>query len=397
MTSVLVVEDDPSFAAALLRSLEGAGYQVTLAASVEQALATLGGAPFNVLLTDLRLQDRDGIELLASLRQRPEPPRTILMSGYATAKDHQTATELGVVRVLCKPFTPGELLEAVRHAEECESGFHGSVHGMSLVDLLQMLHLGRRTVTVRVGGSTTAMLHLEQGEVVHATRGERVGEDAFVRALNTRMGSVQTLSFDASTPRTISAPFDALLLDALRADDEYRRDSVTQVCAASDAFDFGDLDEPGADRADADVPVDAARPTRARSLPPEAPAFDGFELEVRTAWSRAASLVGSSVSKATAVAFLTDAPIALALQGALDPSLVAAAARAVLRDTTRLVGTDDCNHFECVTSDTVLAVFHARGSRWGLCLVDAAPPASGVIWFRSAIATIGRIVCGQDK
>lgn len=371
MTSVLVVEDDPSFATTLARTLESAAYRVTVAASLEQAVVALHAHAFDVLLTDLRLEEGNGIDLLSEVRSLNAAPRAILMSGYASARDHQTATDLGVVRVLCKPFTPSELLEAVRQAVECESGFHGTIHGMSLVDLLQMFHIARRSVSVCVGGSTPAILHLEGGEVVHATRGERVGVDAFVRTLNTRAGSVRTKAFDPAVSRSIETPFDALLLDALRAGDEYRRDSGPMPTAAElDLDDFDSFEAP-AEAAGADL-------DRARAL-----------------WQRAAAILGPTVAGATVVAF--DAARAVVLQGSLDADAVVLAARSLLDASHRLVGSDDCNVYEYVSLGTVLAVFRAPRGDFALSLVDAVPHRSGVIWQRSAVATIGRIVCGTDK
>lgn len=364
MSAVLIVEDDPSFATTLARSLEGERHRVTVASSVEQAFQALSSTRFDVLLTDLRLQDRDGIDLLAMVRALPDAPRAILMSGFASARDHQTATELGAVRVLCKPFTPRDLLEAVRQAEECESGFHGTVHGMSLVDLLQMFHLARRSVTVRVGGSTPAILHLDAGDVVHATRGERVGVDAFVRTLNTRTGSVQTAAFDPTVPRTIAAPFDVLLLDALRAGDEYRRDSHPMPIVDELQFDFGEVET------------------------------DAFA-EAREAWQRAATLVGPTLESATVVAFV-DGETAT-LQGTLDADTIGHSARSVLDVARRFAGDGECGCWEYVSGGMVFAVFRAPRGAYALSVVDAVPQPSGLIWFRSAVATIRRIVGASDK
>ncbi|HNC42883.1 MAG TPA: response regulator, partial [Acidobacteriota bacterium] len=146
MTSVLIVEDDLQFRSALARDLTVQGYQVAVAQSVDEAVGMLAAKPTNILLTDLRIGERDGIDLLGTVREVSPDTRSILMSGYATARDHQRAMELGAVQVLCKPFTATELFNALQQAIECETGFRGSVHGLSLTDVLQMFHFGRRSV-----------------------------------------------------------------------------------------------------------------------------------------------------------------------------------------------------------------------------------------------------------
>jgi hypothetical protein len=52
--------------------------------------------------------------------------------------------------VLVKPFTASELLRTIQKAIDCETGFQGSVHGLSLIDMAQMFHLAQRSVTILV-------------------------------------------------------------------------------------------------------------------------------------------------------------------------------------------------------------------------------------------------------
>lgn len=127
MTSVLVVEDDATFRSTLARDLGSRGYTVRVASSVEDAIAALVAGRFDVLLTDLRLGGRDGIDLLKRARTVAPTTRSILMSGFASARDHQRAIELGAVRVLCKPFTSAELNQAIEHARDCSHGSIGIV------------------------------------------------------------------------------------------------------------------------------------------------------------------------------------------------------------------------------------------------------------------------------
>ncbi|HJL14809.1 MAG TPA: response regulator [Sandaracinaceae bacterium LLY-WYZ-13_1] len=237
MTSILVVDDDEQLRWALERELSAEGHEVSAVSNVAAALEALRERAPEVLITDLRMSEQDGIDLLTELPRVAGSTRPILMSAYATAADHDRATELGAVRVLCKPFTPVELREAIAQAVECESGFRGSVHGLSLVDLLQMFHFGQRSVTLAVGGAATAgRIHLQAGEVVHAEAGERRGEEALRALLAAGTGSLRT-GPPEGCPRTIRRPFDSLLLELLRQLDEGERAEVDVDAAFDVAFD----------------------------------------------------------------------------------------------------------------------------------------------------------------
>lgn len=220
MTSILVVDDDDLLRTEVAGELQSHGYDVSEAASVDEALRALGLKPFDVLITDLRMDGQDGIDLLAAMRAKASDTRAVLMSGFATAKDYQTATDLGAVRVLTKPFTPRELLDAIQHAVDSGTGFHGSVHGLSLVDMLQMFHFGQRDIVLHIGGKQGASIELRGGEVVHAVCGELTGVEALRAILAERSGAVQTAVPRQECAHTITQPFQSLLMDTLREIDE---------------------------------------------------------------------------------------------------------------------------------------------------------------------------------
>jgi ActR/RegA family two-component response regulator len=220
VTSILIVEDDEQFRAAVARDLSHRGFDVSTVESVADALSRLHQRVFDVLLTDLRLGERDGIDLLGQLTVAAPDTRTILMSAFATARDHQRAIELGAVQVLCKPFTSMELTLAIQQAVECETGFRGSLHGISLIDVLQMFHYARRSVRVTVGGRVGGEIHIRDGEIVHALQGELVGEEALRRILAMPSGSIRSGPLGDTNQRTIERSFQGLVLDLLRELDE---------------------------------------------------------------------------------------------------------------------------------------------------------------------------------
>jgi CheY-like chemotaxis protein len=219
--SLLVVEDDADFRGALVRTLDQQGFdQVVEVASVEEALDVLRRRQFDVVLTDLRLGERDGIDLIQSVRQTYPAARPILMSAYATARDVQVALSQGAVTVLCKPFTVDELRAAIQQAAECGTGFHGTFHGISLIDMLQMLHLARRSLKVSMSGALSGSIHLLEGEIVHAEAGARRGEEAFRALLAEPAGSLQTAAAVDDVEKTITRDFQTILMDSLRVMDE---------------------------------------------------------------------------------------------------------------------------------------------------------------------------------
>jgi CheY-like chemotaxis protein len=278
VTTVLVVEDDPMFARAVGGDLRYQGFEVEIADTVADALDRATKQKFDVLLTDLRLGVQDGIDLLAALRDVSPRTCAVLMSGFATARDYQRAIELGAVRVLCKPFTPADLIQCIHQAVECGIGFRGSVHGLSLVDMLQMYNYGRRSVTIAVAGSRPGRLHVRDGQIIHAEHQGLSGEAAVTSILTMPAGTLGTTALSPRVQQTITRDFREVLLDALRAIDEassHRAPEDEEDDSALDiAFDIERDEPPAADGGGAEPDAhhepepgaDAGLPAHARVL-----------------------------------------------------------------------------------------------------------------------------------
>jgi two-component system cell cycle sensor histidine kinase/response regulator CckA len=110
---VLVIEDDPSVRSLVANVLLGAHYRVVVARDGEEGLRLLEteGEPFHLIVSDLVMPNIGGMTLAQRLRERRNTPPLLFISGYSS----HTPAELEVFgRLLPKPFSPAQLLEAVQ-------------------------------------------------------------------------------------------------------------------------------------------------------------------------------------------------------------------------------------------------------------------------------------------
>jgi DNA-binding NtrC family response regulator len=114
--SLLLVDDDRHILASMSGWLREMGYQVDTASSFAEALRSLGRRPYNLLLTDLRLGDGDGFDLLAHCRKNHPQTAVILISGYGTAETAVEAIQLGAFDFLTKPLIDDELEMSIERA-----------------------------------------------------------------------------------------------------------------------------------------------------------------------------------------------------------------------------------------------------------------------------------------
>ncbi len=117
---VLIVDDEEGVRTSLALILEDEGYEVRAAPGPEEALQVAREIGFDVVLCDVRMPKRSGLEILPDL-VRLQPGATILMmSAYGDVDQALEAVRLGAYDYLAKPFQPQELLLTIRKAEERE-------------------------------------------------------------------------------------------------------------------------------------------------------------------------------------------------------------------------------------------------------------------------------------
>jgi two-component system, OmpR family, KDP operon response regulator KdpE len=114
-TRVLVVDDEPQFLRALVTTLRGAGYEVDMATTASEALATAALRPPDAIVLDLVLPDGSGIEVLRELRTWTEAP-VVLVSAVGEEAEKIAALDAGADDYVTKPFAIGELLARLRAA-----------------------------------------------------------------------------------------------------------------------------------------------------------------------------------------------------------------------------------------------------------------------------------------
>jgi two-component system response regulator GlrR len=111
---ILVVDDDPDILDLLSAWLDGAGYNVHCVASAEQALAYLAAHRPRLIITDLRLEGMDGMQLFNQVRRRHPYLPVIMLSGKAEIPDALQATSEGIWEFLTKSIGMEELLAVVK-------------------------------------------------------------------------------------------------------------------------------------------------------------------------------------------------------------------------------------------------------------------------------------------
>ncbi|MGB6151911.1 MAG: sigma-54 dependent transcriptional regulator [Pricia sp.] len=121
MPNLLIIEDDAAFCQMLQKFLTKRGYEVETSFTAPDAKAKFESTDFDLILTDLRLPDYDGIQLLGDIKKVNPKTQVIVMTGYAEVGSAVNAMKKGAFDYISKPFTPDEIVMVLDNAAKTEA------------------------------------------------------------------------------------------------------------------------------------------------------------------------------------------------------------------------------------------------------------------------------------
>src|SRR6516162_9125583 len=117
MQKLLLVEDDPALQFAIQTALEAQGYAVDACSTTGEAIERLDGGAYPIVITDIYIDERTGIDVLNAAKRNDPRCAVILMTGRGTVETVMEATRGGAFDYIAKPFELDTMLGAVTRAE----------------------------------------------------------------------------------------------------------------------------------------------------------------------------------------------------------------------------------------------------------------------------------------
>jgi DNA-binding response OmpR family regulator len=220
MKKILVVDDEPAVLFALSEALtdKRRGWQVVTASDGKEAMRALQTEKIHFVVTDLRMPEVDGFELLAHLRRNHPSLPVILMTALGTA---EISARLGADALEClgKPFDVEVLRQKIR--DMLAQRVKGRVENISLSSFLQLLEIERKTCTLSVAaGGRQGQLYFRQGKLVGAETGEVDGQDAALEIVAWEHADIEISDVCPVNGPPLPGGLAYLLMEAMRLKDE---------------------------------------------------------------------------------------------------------------------------------------------------------------------------------
>ncbi|MEM7031242.1 MAG: response regulator [Chloroflexota bacterium] len=137
-TRILVLDDHPSITRSCAKILTRAGYEAVQQNNSLAALELLAQETFDLLLTDIRMPEMDGIALLEAIREKDPHLSVVVITGFGTMEDAVKAMRLGAQGFLLKPYDPEELVAVVQENLQRRDLIRDSIRLQTLLPLLKL-------------------------------------------------------------------------------------------------------------------------------------------------------------------------------------------------------------------------------------------------------------------
>ena len=142
MQKLLIVEDDQSVRNTMVTVLELEGYTVDAVSSTREAIDCLAAQSYPIVISDIYLDERTGLDVLRTAREHNPDCAVILMTGRGSMETVMKATEGGAFEYLAKPFEMAAMIDTIKRAEKTFNGHEEQDEAASIDDLPETEMIG---------------------------------------------------------------------------------------------------------------------------------------------------------------------------------------------------------------------------------------------------------------
>jgi DNA-binding response OmpR family regulator len=223
LKKVLIVDDEETLTWSMAKSLskDKDKYEVIIANNGREALNYLQNDKIDLVITDIRMPDINGLDLLVKIKKEYPQTKVIIMTAYGSSDVQKEANLRGSLYYVEKPFEISDIRKIIIDLIGKRKGFRGKLIGLQLTDIIQMNCLGRLTTALIITrDGEKGIIYLNEGEIIHAECGEQKGTEAFYSILSWQEGEfVSNIGFIPPV-QTIYQTWEHLLIEAMRRNDE---------------------------------------------------------------------------------------------------------------------------------------------------------------------------------
>ncbi len=212
---ILIVDDEEDIAWALSKSLGKSYYdfEINCVNAGDKALVLLSNKKYDLVVSDIRMPGRNGMQLILDIRKKYHKTKIIIMTAYGSQKIKEQVENRGGFFYIEKPFDIGYLKQIIFEALEINNnGFRGYIESTGIRELVEYNCARLRNSSLLITrNQEQGTIYFKNGDIIHAECGELSGERAFFNILNWNTGTFKIKPSDFKINRTIVRDWKSLL------------------------------------------------------------------------------------------------------------------------------------------------------------------------------------------
>ncbi len=222
MDRILIIDDEDHVRKLIQERLKRSGYEVADAPNGKEAVKILESTAIDLVLTDIRMPEMDGFEVLTYINVHFPSIPVIAMSGFNTPETIKRLKKIGTLNVIDKPVNMDQLIQNIEDSLKRASS-DGSIMGMSVIGILQLIEMEQKSCLLEVSGEDqkTGSFFFNNGVLYDAFCGNRKGEEAALEMM--AWGNARFIfknSPETEMKREIKKKLMSLALESSRLKDE---------------------------------------------------------------------------------------------------------------------------------------------------------------------------------
>jgi CheY-like chemotaxis protein len=235
---ILIVDDNPNVLKLLNISLSKAGYEIVEAENGEVAFQVANKEKPDLIISDIMMPQMDGIELCWMIRENSEVPLVpfIFLTSFDDSEMEIRGFRAGADEYLNKPIDRKELLERVEEllsrteklktiddTTETKKAFEGDLKDLSIVELVQMLNLNKKTGILFIEGPGQGEVYLKNGHLIGAKTKDKESEQAVYELVTFVDGTFRFEITEENLIQNVTTSTMNVIMEACRIMDESRQ------------------------------------------------------------------------------------------------------------------------------------------------------------------------------
>jgi predicted regulator of Ras-like GTPase activity (Roadblock/LC7/MglB family)/ActR/RegA family two-component response regulator len=219
--NILIVDDETAFLQSVSDGLGAcaSALNVITAENGKEAVRILGSLRINLVVTDLKMPEMDGFELLAQMSKNYSDIPVIVMTAFGTQEIEERIQKLGVFQYLEKPFDFEVLANMI--IGELEAFHQGNIHGITLPGFLQLVEMEKKTCALKVKSEgKIGFLYIQDGTLIDAKTASLEELEAACEIISWEEAAIEIGTLRREQEKAMDVSLSHVLMDAFRIKDE---------------------------------------------------------------------------------------------------------------------------------------------------------------------------------